>query len=232
LSASLIDVTTTVELEARLPFLKPSWYFGLLFNQGWVFARVLAREFTKISPYPLGSLAALSNLTDWNAIPERGVVSPRYLLMPQKQALIYQYFWGVTPPDVRIFKQFPPRTDIGIIIDRLNLAGDIGYLTGRDTPYFYPSPKTEQFTVYEMYATYQARNPVNQAVRNVLMNFEICKYTYEWVRDPTMVKDFIDDRRKVHKFVMGPPDEPTSAPQWLVTDYGKDVLAKAKELMR
>lgn len=232
MSASLIEVTTTIELEARLPFLKPGWYFGLLFSQGWCFARVQAREFTNITPYALGTVAGRANLTDWNAIPERGVTSPRYLLSPQKNSLIYQYFWGSTPPDVRIFTQFPPRSDLRILITRLDLAGDIGYIPGRESPFHAPSPKTEQFTVYETYAQYQAYNPVNVAVRNVLMNFLIGKYTYEWVRDPTMVKDFIDDRRKVHKFVMGPPDEPMSAPQWLVTSYTGDAFKQAKELMR
>jgi len=231
MSSSLIEVTTTVELEARLPFLKPGWYFGLLFQQGWVFARVKAREFTNITPYPLGTLAGRGNFAAWNTIPELGVISPRYLLSPQKKELINQYFWGSSPADIRVFEQFPPRTDLRILINRLDLTGDIGYITGRQSPFLYPSPKTEHFNVYETYAQYNAFNPTNVSVPNVLMNFEIAKYTYEWVRDLTMVKDFIDDRRKVHKFVMGPPDEPMSAPQWLVTSYGSDVLAKAKELM-
>ena len=227
-------VPMSIALETRLPFLKPTWVFGLLFEQGWVFARVTGREFTDISPYPLGALAALSNFSaGWNEIAEIGVTSPRRYPEPQKTEIIYQYFWGVTPPETRIFTQYPPRADTRILIERLNLTGDIGYINGRlpyGSPYDAPSAKTEMWGVAEAYPQFQGFNPTNDAITNVLLHIAYCKYTYGWITSMDLVKDLVEDRRKVHKWIMGPPDAPMDAPQWLRRAYTSDLLSYSKEV--
>ena len=224
------EVPMSIELETRLPFLMPSWYFGLLFKQGWVFGRTTGREFTDIDPYPLGSLAALSNLADWTALPEIGVLAPRRYTEPQKKELFYQYFWGVTPPKTRVFTQFPPRVDLRILIERLNLKGDIGYVSGRDSSYWNPSPKTEIWSVVDLHPQFQCYNPTNDAIPNVLMRFAYCKYPYRLVKEKPLITDFVEDRRKVHKYIMGPPDAPADIPDWLKDVVGEEALAHSREV--
>jgi len=225
------EVPMSIELETRLPFLRPSWYFGLAFKDGWVFAKAIAREFTDLAPYPLGSLAALSNLSDWSPIPELGVTAPRRLTEPQKKDLIYQFFWGVTPPQVRVFTQFPPRADLRILVERLNLKGDIGYLNGIDSPYENPSAKTEQWSVNALYPQFQLFNPTNTALPNVLMRLTFCKYTYKVVKDKSLIADFVEDKRRVHKYTMGPPDAPADIPDWLKDVVGQEALSYSLEVV-
>ena len=132
--------------------------------------------------------------------------------------MIYHIFWGVNKPQARVYVQYGPRDDIGSVIQSTrSITGDIGYISGEDSPYEGPySVKTELFTISERYPQFQVFNPLTDLMTNVCISAEYMKYRYEILTDPVLVKQLVLQQRPVRKYTEGPIDpQKMSAPKWL-----------------
>jgi len=197
-------------------WLGEGYFVALQFEQGWLVVMIKGREHGNLRPFSLGGCSALSNLSDWNEVKDS---SNRKYLEPTKEGFIKQTFWGATPPKARVFFQYPSRQDRwSLIAVTRTLTGDIGYIDGEMSPFNGPfSPKTEIWTVYQLYPAFQIYNPTNDRMLDVKMLFDVMNYTYKIVTDKAKILDFLAGERRVRKYTMGGIDPiPATCPDWLV----------------
>ncbi len=212
-------------------FLEAGWLLALHFLEGWVCFRTQDAQWSNLTPWSLGTVAALSNLSSYNEIQD---ARNRHYLEPYKQELIYHSFWGVTPSPARIKVQFPPRKNLGSMLatDRSD-TDDVGYISGYKSPFRGPFSKdTEVFTVKDTYPAVQAYNPLNDSMYNVMLNVDQRQYTYEIIKDKGLVKDMLIGTVRVKKYTMGTAYPlPQGMPKWLQELVPADLLKFTVDVM-
>jgi len=202
-------------------FLQSGHYLVLHFSQGYACFRVTDVEWANLEPWPLGAVAALSNLTDYDQVQD---ANANHYLEPLDNLLIYHTFWGVTPATARIYVQYPGRADLGSILSTpRTITGDIGYIDGHKSPFWGPmSRATEVISVKDKYPQFQVYNPTGDDYVNVMMNFDQRHYRYQIIRDPGLIKDLISGKQARKLYTMGGAwPNPMDVPQWLRTDLDK-----------
>jgi len=212
-------------------FLEQGWLLALGFYEGWACFRIQHKEWANLEPWSLGTVAAVSNLSAYNEVQDS---SSRHYLEPHAEGLIYHSFWGVTPSAARIYVQYPPRADLGSVLSvPRTTTGDVGYINGYKSPFDGPfSPATELFTVKEKYPQFQAYNPLNDSMYNVMLNFDQRHYSYTVIKDKELIKDMLIGNRRVKKYTMGPAfPNAMNLPSWLKDDVGADLLKYSLEVM-
>jgi hypothetical protein len=212
-------------------FLEAGWLLALHFLEGWVCLRIQDRQWANLKPWSLGSVAALSNLSDYDEIED---AHDRHYLEPYRQELIYHTFWGVTPTPARIKVQFPPRKDLGsMLATSRTLSDNVGYIDGYKSPFRGPFAKdTEVITVLDSYPAVQAYNPLNDAMYNVMLNIDQMQYTYVIIKDRALIKDMLIGPVRVKKFTMGTAYPlPMNMPKWLQDLVSADLVAYSLEVM-
>ena len=206
-------------------FLDQGRLLALGFFEGWTCLRITHREWSNLKPWSLGGLAAGANLA---ALDEVQDAQARHFLEPHSELLIYHSFWGVTPVRARIYVQYPPRTEIGslLAVPRV-ITGDVGYIDGEKSPFDGPySIATEMITVREKFPTYQALNPLGDAMDNVQINFDQMHYMYTIIKNKDLIKSIlIGSNSRVKKYTMGAAwPNATTIPDWLKKAVGEDIL--------
>jgi len=200
-------------------WLQEGHYEALQFEQGWLVVMLTGREHSNLRPFSLGPLAALGNQGDWDEVKDS---SNRKYLEPTKEAFLKQTFWGVSPAKARVFFQYPSRQDRwSLIAVTRTLTGAIGYIDGEMSPFNGPfSPKTEIWTVYQLYPAFQSYNPTNIVMPDVKLHLDIMNYTYKIITDKAAIRDFLAGERRVRKHTVGGIDpRPATCPDWLVKLY-------------
>jgi len=196
----------------------------LQFYQGWVCVRILGLEASNLKPHVLSaSLAAGATLAAWDEV--LAAPNVRFTEPPQNH-FIHHFFWGVNKPGVRIYVQYPPRQDRHSLVGTPRVVGgDVGYVDGNMSPFNGPfSAKTEFFTVKELYASFQASNPLADAMPVVALNFDVMRYTYQILTDPEEVKATLLGKRQRRLYTMAGIDpHPAAAPQWLTTLADREI---------
>lgn len=197
-------------------WLQAGYVLCLQFDGGWVCFRITGREPSNIEPFNLATrVATLSNLTAWNTIQD--ALGNRYL-EPYDTPYINQIFWGVSPPLCRVYMQYAIRQDrMNLISMQRLINGDIGYVDGKKSPLDGPfSPKTEMWTVYQVAPAFNVYNPLSQTMFNILMSFDIMRYTYKVITDKTEVKSRLLGDKPRHMHTVGGIDpSPVVEPDWL-----------------
>jgi len=218
-----MEITLLKETHDNL-WLNEGYFLLLWFREGYVPVRVTGREWANLKPFSLGNVAARANLAAWNEIVD---AFNRHYFEPYKESLIFHIFWGVNKPKARMYVQYPPRKNIGNILapDR-TVVGDVGYITGDDSPYDGPySVKTELFSIKEIYPAFQAFNPLTDNMINLLLSAEYMKYSYKILKDRTLIKELVLGQRPARKYTMGQIDpDAMSVPEWLERLVTKDIL--------
>lgn len=211
-------------------YVPEGYYVALQFEQGWLVFMVTGAEPSNMRPFSLGGCSALSNLSDWNEVKDS---SNRRYLEPTKEAFFKQIFWGVSPPKARVFLQYPSRADRwSLIAVTRSLTGNIGYIDGEKSPFNGPfSRKTEIWTVYQLYPTFQVYNPTNDRMLDVPLNFDVMNYTYKIITDKKLIEAFLTGERRVKKHTVGGIDpKPATCPDWLVKLVSADLLKYTRDL--
>ena len=213
-------------------WLDQGWLLALQFYEGWACFRIQGRQWANLRPYVLETgLAALTESTSYDEIKDS---EARHYLEPHDEGLIYHTFWGVTPPAVRIYTDYPPRTPLGSMLSSPRTdTGAVGCVTGDDSPWDGPfAAETELFTVKEKYPQYSAYNPLNSTMNEVRMYFDQMQYTYQIVRDADMIRDMLIGTRRVRKYTMGPAwPKPMTMPDWLKRAVSAPLLALSLRIM-
>lgn len=217
-------------------FLEQGHLLALGFNEGWACFRITHKEWGNLKPWSLGTVAAVSNLSDYNEIQDS---NSRHYLEPHDEALIYHSFWGVTPTPARIYVQFPPRSDVGSVLSIPRTeTGDAGYIDGDKSPFNGPfSTATEIFTVKERYPQVQAYNPLNDSMYNIMLNIDQRHYMYTIIKNKDLIRAILLGTTRRKLYTMGPafPNAMT-IPDWLKKSVGKstdgiDLLKYSLEVM-
>lgn len=217
-------------------WLSEGHYLLLQFREGFAPFRITGREWANISPFSLGNLAALGNLVaGWNEI--QNALNDHFL-EPYRNELIYQFFYGVNYPQVRLFLQYQARDDIGSLLAQTrNITNDdIGYILGAESPIKGPySQKTETFTVNDLYPVFQLYNPSSDAIVNVTFGAQVMKYQYQILnkdKDRPLVKSLVLGERPARKYTMGRIDpQSMSIPQWLGSLVTRPLLDYTRMVM-
>lgn len=223
--------TTLMKESHENLFLKEGYLLALQFEQGWVAFRILGWEPSNVKPYSLGAVAAGGNLAAWNEIADAG--GRRYLMPPEK-AWIYHSFYGVNKPKARVFFQYPTRQDRwNLVAIQRTITGDVGYIDGEISPFDGPfALKTQIFTVNELYPAFNCYNPLGDAMDNVMLNFDIMRYSYVIIKNKDLIRDILTLRHpgRLHT-VAGIDPGPASMPDWLSTLVGKDLITYSKKVI-
>ena len=111
------------------------------------------------------------------------------------------------------------------LISVRDIPGKIGYWDGESSPIEDPSPQTELWTLKDLVPYFNAENPgiVGRAQR-IYASFFVTVYSYKVVTDFERIKRFIDGKERCTFVTMGDPDQPISAPRWLLDNYRKCML--------
>lgn len=212
-------------------FLQEGHLLALQFKEGWVCVRIKGKEASNIKPYQLGAVAAASELSSWDEIKDS---EARYLLQPPSNNFIHHFFWGINYPAAQVYFQYPSRRNRWsmIAVERV-LGGDIGYVDGDMSPYEGPfSVKSEIFTVYDLYPAFQCHNPLNDAMANVLLNFDAMRYTYQIIKTQAMIREILVGERRARKHTVGGADPmPAEIPKWLKDLVGDGLLKMSLDIM-
>ena len=225
-----MQVTLLKESHENL-FLKEGFLLGLQFQQGWACFRILGGEPSNVKPYSLGPVtAAADNLSAWNEIID---ANTRRYLMPPEEKWIYHSFYGVNKPKARIFFQYPTRQDRGnLVAVQRTITGDVGYIDGEMSPFDGPfSVKSQLFTVHELYPAFQCYNPLNDDMDEVMLNFDIMRYSYLIIKNRDLIRDILTLKRPGRLHTVGGIDTPAAAPAWLSNLVSKDLLAYSKTII-
>lgn len=212
-------------------FLKEGYLLALQFEQGYACFRILGWEPSNVKPYSLGAVVAASNLTAWDEIVDSG---GRRYLMPPEERWIYHAFYGVNKPKARIFFQYPTRQDRwNLVAVQRTITGNVGYIDGEMSPFDGPfALKSQLFTVHELYPAFQCYNPLNDAMDNVMLNFEIMRYSYLIIKNRDLIRDILTLKRpgRLHT-VAGIDPSPARMPDWLSDLVSKDLLDYSKTVI-
>jgi hypothetical protein len=212
-------------------FLKEGYFLALQFQEGYACFRILGWEPSNLKPYSLGAVSAGSNLSAWNEIKD---ADGRRYLMPPEEEWIDHIFYGVNKPKARIFFQYPSRQDRwSLIAVQRTITGDVGYVDGEISPYDGPfSVKSQIFTVHEVYPAFQCYNPLPDAMDNVMLNFDIMRYSYIIIKNKDLIHDILSLKRPARLYTMGGIDpSPAKMPDWLSDLISKDLLSFTKTVM-
>jgi hypothetical protein len=211
-------------------WLREGYLLALQFYQGWVCFRITGLEPSNVKPYSLGALAAGGNLTAWNEVMDAN--NRRYL--EPGETYIKHIFWGVNKPKARIYLQYPTRADRWNLVGvQRTITGDVGYVDGEASPFDGPfSVKTQMFTVHDLYPAFQAYNPLGDAMDNVMLNFDVMRYTYVVLTDKSLIQDILTLKRPGRQYtVAGIDPSPAKAPDWLVNLVGSELLEYTMGIM-
>jgi len=212
-------------------WLREGYLLALIFSQGAACFRITGWEPSNVKPYSLGAVAAVSNLGAWDEITD---ANARRYLMPPEEYWIYHAFYGVNKPKARIYFQYPTRQDRwNLVAVQRTIIGDVGYIDGEMSPYDGPfALKSQLFTVHELYPAFQCYNPLNDAMDNVMLNFDLMRYSYLIIKNRDLIRDILTLKRpgRLHT-VAGIDPEPAKIPDWLSKLVGKDLLSYSKAVI-
>jgi len=217
-------------------FLKEGYLLALQFSNGWAVFRITGWEPSNVKPYSLGvagdyPLASGGNLASWDEITD---ASTRRYLMPPEEFWINHIFYGVNKPKARIFYQYPTRQDRwNLVAVQRTIIGDVGYIDGEMSPFDGPfTLKSQIFTVHELYPAFQCYNPIADPMDNVMLNFDIMRYSYVLIKNKELIRDVLTLKRpgRLHT-VAGIDPQPARMPDWLSDLVGKDLLDYSKTVI-
>jgi len=195
-------------------FLQEGHFLACGFREGWVAFQILGREPSNLKPYKIESSVKATSEGSWNEIIDSA--SRRYLEPPYRR-YIYHAFWGVRPPEIRVYFQYPTREDRWSLTEiTRSETGPVGYIDGYESPFNGPfSPRTEIFTFYDLYPAFKVYNPTSYTVYDVLMSFSVMKYKYQIIKDLDTVRDLVAGERRCKKYIVGGIDRKAPMPRWL-----------------
>ena len=131
-----------------------------------------------LTGYSMGAASAQNTAgTDWDEI----VTSDgRYQLEPENERAIYHCFYGITPGQARIYTRYPSEKDLNSLLGTRSFGGSVGFIDGAKSPYLYPSPITEFFTMKGMHPSFNGYHPYLEPTSiTIKLNFYVTRYDVE-----------------------------------------------------
>lgn len=174
-------------IEAK--FLATQYKFGLQWDTGFTFHRILGRDRFKIRPWIQGInlLAARGNQS---AIELKDDLSQKlWELDESDRYLMYHFGVGIKPSQIRVFRYWPSSERLRPVENLENVSVGVlfnserGYITGQDSPYMAPSDALETVVPYGVDVTWAFVNSDERRMHQPVLSFEVAKYQFEII-DP------------------------------------------------
>ena len=210
-----------------------NYLVGLLWNEGYFFFKTVRKETTNLSNWCPTAATQTASARNLAVDGVTGWVTPidqqsRNYLEPQKEGMIYQFFFGIAPSTARIFYSFPLRTDRGSLTTDRELpsnSADVGFFDGLDSPYEFPQSISEFWVVKDKVPFFNLNNyGISGKPITIKMNFYINLFSYYPITNMQIGNDIIAGKRKAHIYTMGDPEDPASAPSWLLRRFQKYMI--------
>lgn len=210
--------------------LQPTFNVGWRFENGWLFAKVLARNRTQLRPWVMndGTRLTPGSAPSGSAVAEAPEDSAsRLVLVPEFEDVAHAVYFGVGPDLARVQIDYPNRVRLGSLRDRSSDTGDVGYIDGVQSPYLDPDPSTELW-VFNEPGTGQSgprfTGFLPAEVRNgttVRLNFQIYRYRFAPVTDAALMQAMLEGRVPFRAITMGDADFIMKPPSFLNERFGK-----------
>lgn len=214
-----------LEIEKKSFIPKENHYVGLLFDEGYWFVQIIRRQqLTVYAPYQFnsGAKVAAGGTSGWETPTD---AAGRRFLEPQEQESLYLIYTGIAPSTTKLYLQYSQRVDRMNLITPRTVPGAIGYWDGLSSSYQDPSPRTELWTLYQLYPHFNAENPDVVGEDKMLeTSFFITPYTYRVVKDLNKCLAFLKGEKPATIRTMGDGDRPLGAPAWLKSEYGNNFV--------
>jgi len=233
-------------------FLRPNYYFGLMFNEGWVFGRVINRRFCRYKPYKLINEAGTAqSIATGTAQSELLLKDPRntdndlLYLGDYKSDDGFPWFYhvgiGIKPSGVRCWMRYPETTEVPGKFPQLDPIKpdsneNLGYFTMDDSPFEEPTEFTEFVLMPKTRVGFQYYNNESYTVRPVL-NIEVMLYKVEILNRTThanIISQIASGTRPAALFRIGYGNKPIGMEQAFKNDWKAELLtlSEAQQLGR
>jgi hypothetical protein len=209
------------------------WNLCLLFREGNAYWRVKAHEDMIVNPgATAGQLGYLGDVASGGITASFENTKPtlKYMLEPKSKDLIYHVFWGATPGYAQFYQYYPANESLADLRDpRTESDEEFGFVYGRDSPYYNPSPLSEFFTLQDMHPAWKARVPASvtdPASSACKMRFYIRKYKVELLKDAPRGSSITAQvvqtasRRSLGGLKL------VNAPSWLTSELGSTLIQR------
>ena len=182
--------------------LKENYLFGLGFNAGFVFGRVLLREFFAYIYDEVASVAA-DTWVDGAMLGISGRNIDDAFAIPTRKNRIYQLFRGIAPSFIRTYLDYPASTPQHTL-EAVNRQSKSlwGYIDGFERPLNNPSPKTEVWLPPQLNHGYAFYNPTNDAA-SPLLKFYVWRYQVQWLKDQDLIFRIMQRQTECRLVTMG-----------------------------
>lgn len=166
--------------------LRENYLFGLGLPEGYVFGRVMRREFFTYLYNEHASIAA----NTWVSAAMLGISGNNVdnaFAIPIDTHRIYQIFRGIAPSPLRTYLDYPsgtPQQHLEVL--SRPASADFGYVDGFESPLNCPSPKTEVWIPPKVSMGYAFFNPDAMAV-TPLLKFYMWRYHVDWLKDVDLI---------------------------------------------
>lgn len=141
----------------------------------WFFRIDSVERPNNLKDFSLGAADAMASAgTGWSTVTNSSGVR---WLEPGSPLVLYQLFYGVTPSQAWVYRQYQSGEDRGSLIQTRQIGQPVGFVSGVDSSYSWPSPETEMFIVNGVYPAFNGYHPYGEpASITVFMNFFVSAY--------------------------------------------------------
>ena len=223
----------TLWLPIEEKFLRPNYYFALQFSDGWLFGRVITREFCRYKPYKLINSAGTATSIDTDTHQSEILLKdPRntdndLLYMegytsPDGYPWFYHFGIGIKPVGIRSWVRYPDTQEIPGKFPELDPISpsndeDLGYFTWADSPYEGPTEFTEMVLMPKTRIGLEYYNTTAETQRPVL---NIISMVYKFdvldkMSNPNLISQIANGQRPAAFFRIGYGNNPAPMEQGL-----------------
>lgn len=224
-------------------FLQTNYYFGLEFSDGWMFGRVITRDFCRYKPYKLinaaGTATAIATLTHQSELllkdprnTDNDLLYMSSYTSPDGHPWFYHFAIGIKPVGIRAWVRYPETTDIpGKFpeLDPISPSNDenLGYFTWDDSPYEEPTEFTEMVLMPKTRIGIEYYNTTAETQRPVL-NIETMVYKFQVldkINHPNIIAQIANGQRPAALFRVGYGVKPAAMEQGLMSAWRVELMS-------
>ena len=148
-----------------------------------------------LADFSLGSASALASAgTNWQEITDS---DGRFHLEPEYEKTAYQFFFGVSPGQAWVYRRYPSNVDINSLLGTRTIGGQVGFISGGQSPYRSPSPLTEMWSLKTLHPSFLGYHPYAEPSSiTVRTTFFVMRYDVTFLGvDPSGTAE--DERRRI-----------------------------------
>jgi hypothetical protein len=232
----------TVWLPIEEKFLRPNYYFAAQFSEGWMFGRVITRDFCRYKPYKLinaaGTATTIATVTHQSEIllkDPRNTDNDLLYLDTYTSSDGYPWFYhfaiGIKPVGIRAWVRYPETQDIPgkfPVLDPISPSNDedLGYFTWDDSPYEAPTEFTEMVLMPKTRIGLEYYNTTGETQRPVL-SIVTMVYKFEVldkVTHPQLISQIANGQRPAAFFRVGYGVRPIAMEQGMINAWRVELM--------